>query len=302
MATDPAARKIEPRLPRFQRGPAFAARLKRAVAVPPRALRGTYQRLIKYKIARFSPKVTFEVNVGDFTLKTATTADELWQLLELRYAVFIQEAQNRTGFRGVDFDRYDLLADHIVVQDRRNGSMIGTYRLIASPFAQQFYSQHEFHMDRFLRSPGIKLEMGRACIHPDYRDGKSLSVVWRGLGAYATLIDADYMFGCSSLQTTDLDQAMALYWHLGAQYTSRRYRITPRLRYRGRPSLRRRKGRMPYDIRSVMPPLLRSYLNAGARIYGQPALDRAFRCIDFLTILNIRRMNPKYHARYFQRP
>ncbi len=53
------------------------------------------------------------------------------------------------------------------------------------------------------------------------------------------------------------------------------------------------------DIESHLPPLLRSYLQAGATIASEPALDSFFGCVDFLTILDLSAVNPKYQRRYF---
>jgi putative hemolysin len=34
--------------------------------------------------------------------------------------------------------------------------------------------------------------------------------------------------------------------------------------------------------------LLNSYLKSGAVVCGRPALDKSFKCIDFLTLLDVR--------------
>jgi len=50
---------------------------------------------------------------------------------------------------------------------------------------------------------------------------------------------------------------------------------------------------------SVQPPkLLRAYLSIGAKICGPPAVDREFKTIDFLTLLDLERISPTARARF----
>ena len=46
------------------------------------------------------------------------------------------------------------------------------------------------------------------------------------------------------------------------------------------------------------PKLLRAYLSIGARICGPPAIDRAFKTIDFLTLLDLEDMYSAARARF----
>jgi putative hemolysin len=48
------------------------------------------------------------------------------------------------------------------------------------------------------------------------------------------------------------------------------------------------------------PKLLRGYLAVGARIAGVPALDREFKTIDFLTLMDLDNMAPSARSRYLR--
>jgi putative hemolysin len=48
----------------------------------------------------------------------------------------------------------------------------------------------------------------------------------------------------------------------------------------------------------AIPRLLRAYLNLGAKICGPPAIDRAFRTVDFLTWLDIHALPATVLQRY----
>ena len=54
------------------------------------------------------------------------------------------------------------------------------------------------------------------------------------------------------------------------------------------------------EKRGLISALLRSYLAAGAKVYGWPALDRDFACTDLLTILDWRQLNPRFQSRFFK--
>jgi len=54
---------------------------------------------------------------------------------------------------------------------------------------------------------------------------------------------------------------------------------------------------MPSD---KIPKLLRAYLAVGAKICGPPAIDRQFKTIDFLTLLDLEVLHPRVYARFMK--
>ena len=49
-----------------------------------------------------------------------------------------------------------------------------------------------------------------------------------------------------------------------------------------------------------VPKLLRTYLAVGAKICGPPAIDREFKTIDFLTLMDLETLHPRVHARFMK--
>src|SRR5690606_22570614 len=119
---------------------------------------------------------------------------ELLKILQLRHDIFVKEWQGRKTYHGLDVDNYDFAGDHLMIIDKSNNEVVGTYRLLCSKFTDRFYSQSEFHMDEFLRWPVVKLELGRACVHPQYRDGSTIDLLWKGLTRYIDEVEARYLF------------------------------------------------------------------------------------------------------------
>ena len=48
------------------------------------------------------------------------------------------------------------------------------------------------------------------------------------------------------------------------------------------------------------PKLLRAYLTIGAKICSEPAIDRDFKTIDFLTLLDLQTLHPRVAARFLE--
>ena len=247
---------------------------------------------------RVEPFVSILVESSRYVLKTADDMSELEAVMRLRGRVFKEEYGAPVSESGIDMDGFDFQCDHLVIKERATDRVIGTYRLLCSTFTDRFYSETEFNMDAFKASPGVKLELGRACIDPEHRRGAVLNLLWRGIMRYAALTGAEYLFGCSSIKTVDSGEARALYEHLA---------LTGRLsnswgvRAIGNfiiPGFQEAVA-CSQDPKNLLPPLLQSYLNAGAEIHGDPALDRDFHCIDLFTILKTASLS-RTHEKYTQ--
>ncbi len=248
----------------------------------------------------FRPKVTFCIEKGGYRVKTIECVRELDQVMRLRYEVFHREYMNRKFPYGLDSDSFDMVADHLVIIDSANDRIVGTYRLIGSNYSNDFYSATEFNIDSFLRLPGNKLELSRACIHRDFRKGVVMNLLWRGLVEYIQKIDAHFLFGCSSIKTMDPYDA-----RLVGDYLSEKNQVAQEFSAHPLPSYRMdiEAGTPGYSYnreaaKALIPPLLNSYLRAGAKVITAPALDRDFRCIDFFTVLNLKDLTQIFERKY----
>jgi putative hemolysin len=252
-----------------------------------------FSRLFQYK-SRFS----FHIETEKYIVKTAEKLTELYPIFKLRQESFLLNDQSSTVPFLIDIDEHDFNCDHIVIIDKKSARICGTYRMQTSLTTSTFYSQNEFVMDQFLRTPGIKLELGRACIHPEFRNGAVIDLLWRGIARYVQLTNSRYFFGCSSVRITDPFKASQLVAYLKGQHSlSTQWNIypTPQFTMKGLTEF------VSFDEshKKLLPSLLRNYLQAGAMVYGNPALDEDYSCIDFLTILDIKNIEETYRKRYF---
>ena len=126
----------------------------------------------------------------------------------LRYRVFAGEMGARLSgpAAGRDEDEFDAWCEHLIVRDDRCGEVVGTYRVLTADRAARlgsFYADTEFDLSRLapLR-PGM-CEIGRACIHPDYRDGGAIMLLWQGLAALMQERRCRTLIGCASIAMDD---------------------------------------------------------------------------------------------------
>ncbi len=260
--------------------------------------------LLPAKLYKFKPRIVFRVVKGRYTVRTAQDPADLARVLKLRHDVFYEELLHRSTRTGLDWDRYDLKADHLMVEDDSTGRLLGTYRVITSVHSRSFYSQSEFKMRPLLALPGVKMELGRACVHPNHRNGATILLLWRGISEYLKASGADWLFGCSSIKAVDAERVNLAHRYLHQFHgAGPRMRVVPRRRYRY-PGIDQVPGaRSLTDIEvaeagKLVPSLLHAYLKAGAVVCGEPALDRDFQCVDFLTLLDVSRLDAAVERKY----
>jgi len=255
---------------------------------------------------QWQAKIKFEINQSRYIIKTAQTAAEFEDTIKLRSDVFLREFAGKQGDDLLDIEDRDCDADFLIIKDALTGDIYASYRLICSDFSDSFYSHSEFTIDNFLSSPGKKLELSRACVRADKRSsGIFLHLLWRGLIEYIRLSGSRYLFGCSSIQYLKLPELVSVYQSLHRlDAISEEYGIAPLPAY----SILDLKGLLTSSIRNKnqgpevpplpLPPLLLGYVKAGARVYGAPAYDQDFGCLDLFTVLDFENLNALFVKRY----
>lgn len=250
----------------------------------------------------YRPSFEIEIETQKYLLKTANKMSELLNVFELRHQVFLEGKKGSENNSEYDVDKYDSICDHIIIVDKETNNIVGTYRVISSLFSSNFYSEEEFDLNNFLALDGEKMELGRACIHHGHRNGVVLDLLWKGICKYIKLTDAKYLFGCSSVKTTNKESTQLLLNYLKNENL---LKFDHNIKAIGKFAMdldlsgnyvENEENRL--FVKNNLPSLLRSYFTAGAYVYGTPALDEEFECVDFLTILNTENMSSSYKKRY----
>ncbi len=257
----------------------------------------------KVRFAKYKPRYSIEINRGNYVVKTAETPVEVEKALRLRHEVFYREMLNWPQLTGLDIDKFDAQCDHLILMEKSSGQVVGTYRLNLPKQGGEYYSATEFELDDLLSLEGSKLELGRACIRKDHRTGAAISMLWKGLGTYFKTSGAKYLFGCSSVKTVDLYEVSHITRYLLTNYKSElQIHAKPLPAFEmprfGTISSAPSKEIDVAFVKSKIPPLLFAYLKAGAAICSTPALDRRFQCVDFLTLLDVQKLDKKMEQRF----
>lgn len=227
----------------------------------------------------------------------ARTEAEVQEAQRIRFKVFAEEmgAKIPNAGQGLDIDRFDAYCDHLLVRDSENDKVVGTYRMLPPEQALKaggYYSETEFDMTRLANLRDRMVEVGRSCVHQDYRDGATITQLWSGLADYIGKNGHEYLIGCASISMSD-----------GGHYAASVYDKVHKLH--GAPSEYRVFPHYPLPLHALnrnlevtVPPLIKGYLRLGAYIAGQPAWDPDFNTADLFILLPVSRMNPKY-AKHF---
>lgn len=251
-----------------------------------------------------------ELRAGNLGVRIASTEAEIDAVQSLRYRVFYQEmgatADAEAARAARDRDIYDEVADHLLVVDHSIGpgpeGVIGTYRLIRRDAATRlgrFYSEDEYDITRIERFDGEILELGRSCVHADYRSRAAMQMLWRGIAAYVFHYRIDLMFGCASLPGTEPDvlasELTYLYYH----------HLAPApLRPRALPHRyieMRRLDRDTLDTRQALirlPPLIKGYLRLGGFVGDGAVIDPQFNTTDVAVVVKTDLVTDKYFRHY----
>jgi putative hemolysin len=241
-----------------------------------------------------------------FSVRIARTDADLLAAQRLRYDVFVRELGGSGDMvdhdQGLERDRFDPWFDHMVVEDDTTGQIVGVYRLLRGEVAEQagqFYSEDEYDVS-VLKASGRKLlELGRSCLHADYRGGMAMFHLWSGLADYVERHGIEVLFGVASFHGTD-PQALA-----DPLSSLHHNHLAPEdLRVRAQPQHFQPMdllGEGEFDRRRAMletPALIKAYLRLGGFVGEGAFVDHAFNTTDVCLILDTARMNERQRRIY----
>lgn len=229
---------------------------------------------------------------------TAQNANDIGDMIDLRRAAFSDTFVVENNQLD-QFDEFDYSADFLLI--RKNGILVASYRILCSAYTESFYSASEFMIDDWLRSPGRKIELSRACVLKAARSSIALHMLWRGLALYIKKSKACCLFGCSSAATVQLHEILNIYQELkelGCLDES--HSVLPNAQGSMlNPEFFKQAADSKSSQSDCLPPLLRTYIAAGATVAPIPSVDLKFHCVDFFTVLDMNHLDQKFANKYF---
>lgn len=233
-----------------------------------------------------------------FYVCLANGANEVLQAQALRYQVFSQElgAQIKTTKPGYDIDRYDDYCYHLLVREANTHKIVGCTRLLTCEKAVQaggFYSESEFDLHNILCKPGRAVEIGRTCVHADYRNGAVMTMLWGGLSRFMVNEGYDYLMGCVSVPM-ERGEDHPMFHELREKYAAaKELAVYPKIPLQKAVE----KNKQPMNI----PSLFKAYLRLGVRVCGEPYWDAQFKVADVFIFLDIAQLQQRYMRHFINR-
>lgn len=237
--------------------------------------------------------------VNRFTTAIANTPKEVEKCLRLRYDVFAKEMGANLGQDvRLDKDRFDDFSKHLMVIDSLTREVVATTRLLVDSeiiHTGCFYSETEFELSRIINMSGKFMEVGRTCVHSDYRKGAVLALLWQGIARIVSLSKIDYLIGCASIPLSSGDQYINSLMHVlrNKHYSDAEQRVRPLVPLKIIPT--------PVSEDVIMPTLLKAYIRQGAVICGEPYLDAEFGVADVFVLMDCSKITSRYRRHFMDR-
>jgi putative hemolysin len=227
--------------------------------------------------------------------------DEVREAQRLRFDVFATEmgANLKTSLAKHDIDSFDNFCEHLIVRDSETKRVVGTYRALTPVQAKRIgrtYSDAEFDLTNLQELRPHMVELGRSCVHIDYRQGGVIMALWGALAEFMERNQLHTMIGCASIPMLNngmvSGDAAASIWRQVKEknLASLEHQVTPRLP-------------LPVDdlddTLDIAPPaLIKGYLRLGAKVLGAPAWDPDFNTADLPMMMQISDMPDRYRKHF----
>ena len=243
---------------------------------------------------------------GSLEVRLAQSEEEIKAAQSLRYEVFYNECgaqpNENMALLKRDVERIDDFCDVLLVIDHKYNKIVGTYRFMLREAAQQYgsyYTSTEFEIDKLVAYPGQIMELGRSCVHKDYRTKPTMQLLWRGIGAYIRLNKVQLCFGCGSFIGTDISK-----YHQAFAYLYHYHLAPPELRARALSSNYQEMDLIPKnkidqkEARRQLPPLIKGYLRLGGFVGEGVFVDPNFNSLDVCIIVKRETVTERYSQKY----
>lgn len=250
-----------------------------------------------------------QTNDPHFRLRLATQPQDLLGAQRLRYKVFVEElgaqASADDHAERLERDDFDPFCDHLVLEDTRRSAedldhIVAVYRLMNRAQAQKagrFYTQSEYDLAPLIAQKANLLELGRSCLHPEYRGGTAMYHMWSGLTEFAAEHQIDLLFGVASFHGTDIAELKH-----PLSFLHHRHRAPEGLRVRSQAF--QSMELLPEDqidrvaaLRAT-PALIKAYLRLGGMVGDGAYIDRDFNTTDVFLLMDRSRLSARHHAIY----
>ncbi len=277
-------------------------------------------------------------NCAPFTVAWASCEADVRAAQRLRHQVFVVEMgavpdhQFLQQGDHLEGDRFDAFCDHLLIRAPATlpglpGLVIGTCRVLRPDQARRaggLYCETEFDLAPLESLRSDTVELGRSCVHPDWRRGSVVLAMWRALGQFMTMHQLHTLVGCASVWLGDNGTLAHSIWEQlrSTHLVETCWQVKPRTPMLhsvsaathdcGAPGIAQAAPQaVPHSVvqsvvqslnqpRAPIPPLIKGYLRCGARLLGPPARDAAFNTADLPLIMHFDDITSRYRKHFLE--
>ena len=263
-------------------------------------------KLLPKQFEFYKPNISFSIDGEHFLVKTAETKEELWGAFHLRHNVFYKERKNITLPSQISTDAFDIYGDHLIIIDKKDHQVVGTYRLTSSQRLkgiEHFGSKEFFNTSAFIdkvKDHNI-VEMEWACTDKNIRASRSSHYIWLGLARYFRISFSKYLCGRVGLLKSSVKESASIYRAFLEQgLLDKSALVYPQKKYAVQDfdkTLAQALADKKYL--SKIPRIFSWYLKMGAKVHGSPIFDPKASTYDFFMSLDFKNIqNPHLVNRY----
>ena len=242
-----------------------------------------------------------EIKCGNIICGVAVREKDIEAAEKLRYDMLLMDFnENNTNNAGTDKSPYDELCDHLVAIDTDTNKVVGTYRILASNSPKfvagcEYITEHEFNISNLKATGENIVELSRAVVHPDYRNGAVIKLLWKSLYVYGVRHNIRYLFGTASYHGVDGTKYDNSFAWLKDKYSVDNSIDAPA--YAPNYPIKD----IEYDVqvaKEETPSLIKGYLAMGCKVATGTYIDYEFGSIDVLTILDLQNTNRMFERMF----
>lgn len=238
---------------------------------------------------------------GRLQARLAESEADVRACQRLRFHTFYESRGVAGDGTGLDTDEFDGHCRHMMVEDSRTGDLVCCFRMMPLNNGSEIsrcYSAKYYNLAALADYPGKMVEMGRFCVHLEWKDPAIIRVAWTAMTKFVDDEGVELLFGCSSFYGVDADQYMDAFAllkerHLAPSRWLPRVKAPNVFRFASRLGLKRPNMKLALG---KMPPLLRTYLVMGGWVSDHAVIDKELNTLHVFTGVEISRV-PKSRAR-----
>jgi putative hemolysin len=184
-----------------------------------------------------------------------------------------------------NWDNYDDNSYHFLIYNN-DKKLVGYYRLrkfnnnFNDTLASELFDLNNFSLNEFA-------EISRACVHPNYRDGSVISLLWTNISGFLLTHEIQYCIGCTSIINNTIILNNTFSYILNKNLIFKDL-ILPKNKI-----IIEKKLDEEHIKKKNVTTLIRAYGKQGALFSPWPSLDEKWNTIDFFTVFSVASLTKK---------